>query len=190
MNRQGKNLIILFLAVILLGAAYTFLFLSPEKKQPGFVRLPPHNIITFSGFPEGTKVTANLRMGKKDYPVTVVENAFVLTPEQTANFSFPYTLTSSFQYPDGTYRDFSWDVDSRGVDYEIVSDGFKRHDKISLVIDGQRGPENVPFDWSGRLEFPIGVRVYTDVKTCIEIVEAASKDLLNLCHSNPGEKRG
>lgn len=191
MIKQRKNQIIFLLAAVLLGAAGILLYLANTKNpQVGYVRLAPQKIITFSGFPEGTKVTANIRMKRKDYPITVVEDSFALTPEQIADFGFPYTLSASFQYPDGTYRDFSWDVDARGVDYEIVSDGFQQRDRISLVIDGARGPENLPFDWSGRLEFPVGVRVYTDVKTCVEIVETASKHLLNLCHSNPGEKQG
>lgn len=190
MNKQRKNTVLLVLAAVLLGGAAFLVYLANQKiVQVGYVRLPPQKIITFSGFPEGTKVTANMRMGRKDYSITVADNSFVLSPEQIEDFAFPYTLTASFQYPDNTYRDFSWDVDARGVDYEIVSDGFKQQDRISLVIDNNRGPEDLPFDWSGRLEFPVGVRVYTDVKTCVEIVETASKNLLNLCHSNPGEKR-
>lgn len=191
MIKQRRNQLFLFLAVILLGGAGVLVFLADkETPQVGYVRLAPHKIVTFSGFPEGTQVKANMRMDRKNYPVEVVEDSFTLTPEQIADFGFPYTLTASFQYPDGTYRDFSWDVDARGVDYEIVSDGFKQQDRISLVIDDFRGPEDLPFDWSGKLEFPVGVRVYSDVKTCVEIVETASKNRLNLCHFNPGEKQG
>ncbi len=192
MSKQRRNQIFLFLAVLLLGAAAALVFLAQEQELPqtGYIRLPPQKIVSFSGFPDGTKVSANMRMGKKDYSLDISENSFVLTPEQIENFGFPYTLTASFQYPDGTYRDFSWDVDKRGVDYEIVSDGFKQQDRIRLVIDKAPASQDLPFDWSGRLEFPDGVRVYTDVTTCLEITETASKNHLNLCHSNPGEKRG
>lgn len=179
---------LLLVGAVAIGIYFTFFF-SVEKKLLN-ARDMPTDIVTMTGLPEGTGVTATLNMNGKISPVSFMENRLALTPQQQKIFQLPYVLKASVQYPDGTYRDFSWSMGETGAKYRILADGFSPDDRITLRIEESTAEANTPFDWSGRLEFAIVLEVIYDATACIDIFESAPNRTITLCHFNPGRKQG
>src|SRR5688572_9791063 len=119
------------LIVILLGASTAYFnFLIKQKQQ---ARLAPDKIITFSGIPADTTLTATLSMGGKTEDLINDAKSLSLTPEQKEDFKLPYILKATLKTDKNEYRDISWKIDKRGAEYYILADGFSPEDKITLI---------------------------------------------------------
>lgn len=147
-------------------------------------------IVSFKGFPEGTKVVAEIKINKgAPTPLTVEDGHFVLNTEQLQAFRVPYVISATFQLPDGTYRDFSWTLESNGAWYDFLADGFRPKDTIFFTANNSAGVD-LPFDWSGKFVYPIVLEVVQDYEVCFDITETAASRKLSLCQFKSGMKQG
>ena len=126
---------------------------------------PDANIVTFNGFPEGTTAKAELNLGGKISPVNIEDGQFVLNDQQLQEFAAPYVVTATFEYPDGTYRDFSWALQSNGAWYDFLADGFRSTDKI-LFSTNNFSSDDMSFDWSGKFVYPLVLEVRQEFSVC------------------------
>jgi hypothetical protein len=146
-------------------------------------------IVTFQGFPEGTKAKAEINLGGKISPIDVEGGQFLLSDKQLEEFAAPYVISATFQYPDGSYRDFSWTLESNGAWYDFLADGFRPTDKIVFSANNFVGKE-MSFDWSGKLAYPLVLEVNQDFKICFDITETPANRKLSLCQFKSGMKQG
>lgn len=163
------------ISVLVIGLMSAYFFTAKEAQK----RLPPEKIIVYHGLPADMDITAEISMGGKVSALEATDEALRLTEEQKENFYVPYNIKAQLHSDKGGYRDLSWRIERDGVQYFILADGFKRSDKISLIIDGQI-VFTIPFDWSGRIELPIMLIRGMDTTACITIEESGST--LNFCH--------
>jgi hypothetical protein len=168
------------LALVLISPYY---FTAKEEQK----REAPERLLTFAGLPADADIKATLTMDGRTVELASDGDGLVMTPELRENFTLPYTLQMTIRSANG-YRDFSWRIDRRGVDYYILADGFKREDKITLVIEDQP-VFTIPFDWSGRIELPIVLQYAFDTTVCIFIREGSNAAKTGFCHFNPGNKQ-
>ncbi len=176
---------LLLLSSVCFLAAYLFLVKTKEE-QTGEYRKAPSELITFQGLPADTQVNATIEMNGKILDLSVNDAAITLDQQQQSDFKLPYKLKAILNYPDGTHRDLSWTVDSRGANYEILADGFNPDDLITLRLNESTGLDKLPFDWSGRIELPIVLEVYKNITSCIDVYETNRKETLSFCHFNSG----
>lgn len=181
-NKKAKILSVV-LALLFLTAYFTNFFHFEEVKE--FHRDVPTDIITYEGLKADMVINASLEMNGTVSQIDTKDGNFSLSQEQKVKFRLPYTVKATLTSGNGQYRDISWSVDTRGVDYYILADGFKPENTISLIMNDQK-LYTIPFDWSGRVELPIHLIIEADTKACIEIDEGHQK--LDFCHSITGRK--
>lgn len=180
-----KNIKILFTAIttLFLMAYFTNFFHFEEVRE--FHRNVPADIITYEGLTSDMTINASLEMDGNVRPISIRDGHFSLNSEQKIKFKLPYMIKATLQSGDGQYRDISWNVDARGVDYYILADGFKPENTISLIMNDQK-LYTIPFDWSGRIELPVHLIIEADAKACIEINDGSQK--LGFCHYIAGKR--
>lgn len=182
LNYNKTSFLLLALGALAVGIyGYFVLKPAPEERR----RIPPAQIITFSGITPGTIQGAWLVMNGAESPVLYKDNALELSEEQIARFSLPYEIKLSYKTADNSFKDISWRVDERGVEYFIRADGYSPKDKISLFMKDQK-VYTIPFDWSGRIELPILLIIAEDTKACFEIEEDGKQ--VSACHFITGKK--
>lgn len=151
---------------------------------------PQARIISFKGFPEGTKAVAEIKINDgASSPLTVEDGHLVLNEEQIKELRAPYIISATFQLPDGTYRDFSWSLQSNGAWYDFLADGFRPKDKILFSTNKFVG-DDMPFDWSGKFVYPMVLEVKQEFSVCFDITETAANRKLSLCQFKSGMKQG
>lgn len=143
------------------------------------------DIVTFSSLPVGAVVEASIDMNGKTEPVAFIDGKLVLSPEQQKTFHLPYFLRANVKYTDNSYRDFYWNVSLNGAEYYIGASGFSPKDRVILAINNQP-TQNIPFDWSGRIEFPIFLIIAEDQKSCVYI-ETKNGEKPGACHHTVGK---
>lgn len=182
--RKNLQLAAVLAGVLALALAGAYFFGASKEGQK---RTAPERILTFAGLPAGADIKATLTMAGRSFELGSDGEGLVMTPELREKFRLPYTLQATFRSGDD-YRDLSWSIDERGVEYYILADGFKPEDKITLVIEDQ-SVFTIPFDWSGRIELPIVLQYAFDTTVCIFIHERSNASKTSFCHFNPGNKQ-
>jgi hypothetical protein len=182
--KNHKISIGLLIAGVAALCLYTYFYGQQAHYEPR--RTPPEKIITFSGIEIENIKSATLLMNGKTEAVGYDSNALELSQDQISSFSLPYEIKISAQGKNGSFKDFSWRVDERGVDYHALIDGFSPRDRVSLFVNEQK-IYTIPFDWSGRIELPVLLIIEEDSKICFD-VEQAQENRINFCHFITGRR--
>ncbi len=145
------------------------------------------DILEFKNFSDlqAPKITIKNKHGL--YDLIFEKDTALLPPQAVAHFTVPYTIQAKWQDKDGSYRDALWSVDKRGVGYTITLDGFEDGQTVSLMVNNDTPVKKTPFDWSGKIEFPVLLHDDKDFSVCVDIHGPQDG---KICHRIIGKKSG
>ncbi len=173
--------VIALVAFALIAVAASIFFINLEDRK----RVQPPEFLTFTDIPETTKIEATLttRAGTVSLPV---ENGIaLLNEEQRNNFYLPFKLDIHLQDKDGKYHDLTITMDSAGVHYNVLFDGFRPQDRIYITMNGAQSDADYYTDWSGRYVAELVFNIGEVANACLRI---ETKSPFGFCQSFPARK--
>lgn len=185
MSSRNALKIISVTAAVAAFAFCTFVFIkSAQLGSEPSERAPPETIISYRGLPAGSVINATLSMSGKVESLENTGSGFTLPADSKKSLSLPYSIKATLKTGDD-YRDFTWEIDGRGIAYNIVIDGYTPRDKIAYSMNDQV-VYTIPFDWSGRISLSSMLLLEADSKPCFDISEGEQS--YGFCHFVRGKK--
>ena len=163
----------------------TFVFMKAGQQVSGSAERPaPEILISYRDLPAGSLINATLSMSGKVESLEDTGSGFTLPRENERSLSLPYSIKATLK-TGNDYRDFLWEIDSRGVAYNIIIDGYTPRDKVTYSMNDQ-AIFTIPFDWSGRIGLSSMLLLEADSKPCFDIHEGEQS--YGFCHFVRGKK--
>lgn len=134
-------------------------------------------LLSFTNLPAAAEVTASLETQKGLRDLSVKDGH--IAPSHSLNA--PYKLNTSIKLSNDRYRDFSFYVSDNSMD--VLTDGFFAGDPVSIDVDGKTVFENVPSDWSGKLELRTALSSNSAARVCVQV--KGRLETIGLCHALP-----
>lgn len=151
-------------------------FVVSESKSAAFVSL--------NEVPKGTKVEALLETRQGTEELQHTGSGFDLPAFKTLAGD-SYRIRTSLQMPWGDYRDITLNVDQGKSSISILADGFTEEDLITMTMAGHVVYQNMPMDWSGRLELQAALPKKKNTTACITV--GGRLGSVGICHAISGE---
>ena len=172
---RTPGVMLAFFTLLFIAAAITGLSLFSRPDQP-------QDLLNIMGLPDGAQVEAQFLANKKITDLVFEKNHANL-PAQQAKVTPPYQLTASIKMPWGDYRDFNFTVNETPPNLTVLASGFSADDRISLSFDKNKIYQNIPMDWSGRLELSASLPPKLTGVACVKITGWLQS--LDVCHKIP-----
>ncbi|PZO88414.1 MAG: hypothetical protein DI626_01815 [Micavibrio aeruginosavorus] len=172
---------IALLVCALLAIAAAFFLINLEERK----RVQPPEFLTFTGLPESTKIEAVLTTRSGTVSLPVENGIAVLSEEQRNNFYLPFKLDVHLQDKDGKYHDLTITMDSAGVHYNVLFDGFRPQDRIYITMNGAESSADYYTDWSGRYLAELVFNIGDQANACLRV---ETKTPFGFCQSFPARK--
>lgn len=176
----------LVLLGFLLAASYMTIMLYTQAMHVK-ERFTAAEIVTFKHLDDISNFKSVLKSYAGSYDLSLKDNVLMLPPAAVESFILPYSLSASWSEQDQSYRDITWTLDKKGVEYLVTLDGFDADDTVSISFNDEYPFKDLPLDWSGKIEIPAILHPDKDFKICVDV---AGKDGLSFCHHVVGQKGG
>ncbi len=133
------------------------------------LRHPKGEIATFEGLSKDTSIRASINMRGQTQELIVKEGKITLPPELQEKIFVPYEIYITLETPKGETRDIQISLDARGVECDILFDGFSQKDTVTLSYMGNDPIKKMPMDWSGRLKIGVLANPAKDAPMCLKV---------------------
>lgn len=141
------------------------------------------DLITLTDAPQGTRIETLLETRNGIQALSQAGSTFNTKETFEGPDALIYKLRMSLRMPWGDYQDIVLDVNRRKSSIHVLADGFSDNDIITFRLDGNALYQNVPLDWSGRLELQSFLSPTKRVRTCIKI--DGDMGAVGFCHVIP-----
>jgi hypothetical protein len=168
-----------FLAVLLLGAGWLV-----TQNLKGFVYPAPH-LMTFLNLSPNASLSATLENGRSVTPL-VLDGDTIKLPDDQKRLNRSYVIRLTLKEGDVT-RDIALKVVKGDEGVRVIADGYDPENLMTLSIDNVSFFQDVPFDWSGKLELPSVVTADQNVNVCVTIKTQAPP--FGFCHVVAARKK-
>lgn len=181
----------LVLAALLAAGGY-IAWISEFRKEHSYQNFTGAQVSTYprpqfeiTGLDNPSSVKAELQWQKKILPMNYKDGvlSLPLSGPVPGVVLPPYKLVLTEQRSPGQYRDLSFTIGADGKKIDFLVDGFSPRDKASMAFGDQIAFDNIPLDWSGRLDLNTILDSNVPMPTCVWVSEESKK--LRICHSFP-----
>lgn len=180
-NRRFAALALIFILLAAVAAWLVF------RGQNSFAYPAPY-LGTFLNMPEGVSLNAVLENGRKVTPLGLDEGGNIKVPETQSLLNQSYIIRLQLNDGQETAKDIALKVVKGDEGIRVFADGYAPENLMTLSIDNVSFFQDVPFDWSGKLELPSVIAADQNVHVCFTIKTTAPP--FGFCHVVAARKRG